>query len=112
MGFDCLTCGRQGLLSLLSDKADHPLQGIRRGLAHRLRLGPEDLAETLISGTGVFVNRISWALVHLKKTKAVSSFQTGVYQITENGLGLLTQNPEQLTLGSLGAYLEPDPEPR
>ena len=100
------------VLSLLSDKADHSLRGIREGIAQQLQLGPEDLADTLKSGTGVFVNRISWALVHLKKANAVSSVQTGVYRITEKGLGLLAQNPGQLTLGSLGAYAEPGPEPQ
>jgi len=50
------------VLRILADGAEHPVSEIRERIAKDLTLTPEELAEKLKNGNGLFTNRVAWAL--------------------------------------------------
>ena len=59
-------------LKALSDGAEKPVSEIRNHIAKAQGLTPEEMQELLPSGRQpVFVNRVSWALIHLSSRWSV-----------------------------------------
>jgi restriction system protein len=60
------------------------------------------LAEKLKSGnTGVFGNRLAWAVAKLKEAEILAASGRGVYRITDRGKALLDKNPPKITIKML-----------
>lgn len=97
------------LLALLADGEERPVQGIRDTLADQFGVTGEELEERLPSGhTQTYVNRVAWALAHLKGAACIASPQRGVYRITDRGLRLLAETPEaeRVDVRALNAHKE------
>jgi restriction system protein len=105
------------VLRFVSDGKNHSTAEMREGIAAKLNLTPDELAENLKSGTaGLFANRLAWAVFKLKEAEMLATVGRGIYRVTDRGLSLLAQNPQKVTVKTLllGApqgehALEPDP---
>lgn len=105
-GFQLLT---RPLLAFLADGQERSVQVIRKTLAEQLDLTEEELEERLPSGqTQTYVNRVAWALAHLKGARCIASPRPGVYRITERGQQLLAETPEtaRIDVRVLNAFQE------
>jgi restriction system protein len=97
------------LLVVLADGTERPVQAIRATLAEQFALTDEDLEERLPSGrTKTYVNRVAWALAHLKGAVLIESPRRGVYVVTERGRQILaeTSETERVDLRVLNAFEE------
>ena len=67
-------------LEALSDGAEKPVSEIRNHIAKAQELTPEEMQELLPSGRQpVFVNRVSWALLHLARAGLSERVRRGVW---------------------------------
>ncbi len=77
-------------LMQLEDKQEHRLQDLYTVLAGYFNLSDEDIIETLPSGKQTLLaNRVGWARTYLNKAGLIKVVRRAVFQITEEGLGIL-----------------------
>ncbi len=92
-------------LKALSDGAEKPISEIRNHIAETQGLTPEDMQELLPSGRQpVFVNRVSWALIHLGRAGLSERVRRGVWRLTEEGERLLANSPSSIDMNYLRNY--------
>jgi len=97
------------VLRFVSDGKDHSTAEMRRSIAGDLKLTPDELAEKLKSGnTGLFANRLAWAVAKLKEAEILAASGRGVYRITDRGKALLDKNPAKITIKTLFLGLPQD----
>ncbi len=66
-------------------------------------LSAEDVREMLPSGRqAVFVNRVSWAVIYMKRAALLERVRRGVYRLTDEGERLLYRAPSRIDLNLLG----------
>lgn len=97
------------LLVLLSDGEERQVQAIRDTLAEQFGLTQEELEERLPSGRQqTYVNRVAWALAHLKGAACLEAPRRGAYRITDRGQQLLAETPqgERVKVRTLNAFKE------
>lgn len=93
------------LLEELKDGQMHTIKEIKVTLAQKFNLSDDDLAEMLPSGRQTkFINRLSWAGTYLKKAGLISGPARGVFQITQEGLSVLSENPSIINVEYLERY--------
>lgn len=94
-------------LKLLSDGNEHSLSETHDALAKQFQLTDTELRELLPSGRQpIFRNRVGWARTYLKKAKLLISPKRAHFKISERGLDLLKENPDQITSKFLTRYEE------
>ena len=92
-------------LKALSDGAEKPVSEIRNHIAKAQGLTLEETQELLPSGRQpVFVNRVSWALLHLARAGLSERVRRGVWRLTEEGESLLADAPPHIDLNYLRNY--------
>ena len=92
-------------LKALSDDAEKPVSEIRNHIAKAQGLTPEEMQELLPSGRQpVFVNRVSWALIHLGRAGLSERVRRGVWRLTEDGESLLADAPPHIDINYLRNY--------
>ena len=92
-------------LEALSDSAEKPVSEIRNHIAKAQELTPEEMRELLPSGRQpVFVNRVSWALLHLARAGLSERVRRGVWRLTEEGESLLADAPPHIDMNYLRNY--------
>jgi len=91
-------------LELCEDKEEHKLSNVVPVLADELELTEEDRAETLNSGKSRFKNRVSWARTYLIKAGLIESKRWGHFNITNEGLKVLSENLDEITDDYLMKY--------
>ncbi|HDP99032.1 MAG TPA: restriction endonuclease [bacterium] len=88
------------MLPLLKHLSDNKIRSSREtfdALANEFNLTEEERKELLPSGQQlVFLNRISWAKVYLKKAGLIESPRRGYFKITESGIKTLNKSPEKI----------------
>jgi len=90
------------VLRLMSDGKDHSTAEMRERIAFDLKLTPSELAEKLKSGnTGLFANRLAWAVAKLKEAEILAASGRGIYHITDRGRALLDRNLPKITMKTL-----------
>ena len=89
------------VLRLAGDGAEHSTSKMRERIAAEFKLTPEDLAEKQKSGSGMFANRLAWAVVYLKRAELLTPAGRGVYRITNRGKAPLKENPPEITTKTL-----------
>lgn len=94
------------VLRIVEDGAEHTIPEMRQRLAEELKLTPDELATKLKNGTGLFANRLTWALIYLRKAELLTLAERGVYRITPRGLDLLKRNLPKITVKTLHEYPE------
>lgn len=82
------------LLRHLRDGKEHQLKDVRENIATQFALTTADRNELLPSGKqAVYDNRLGWAKTYLGKAGLIRTLRRGVYQITDRGREVLSQNP-------------------
>ena len=92
-------------LKYLADGKEHGLSETHDALAEQFKLNDDELRELLPSGRQpVFRNRVGWARTYLKKAGLVTSPKRAHFRISDNGLSLLKENPNEITSKFLTRY--------
>jgi restriction system protein len=95
------------LLKFAGDGTEHSLRETIEALADEFDLSDEERKELLPSGQqATFDNRVGWARTYLKKAGLLESTRRGYYQITGRGVGVLKQNPPEITASFLRQFPE------
>ncbi len=93
------------LLQCFKDKQIHSLKECTDKLSIIFRLSSEEIAELLPSGNQpVMYNRVGWAKFYLEKAGLVKGVSRGKYIVTEEGLKLLSKNPQYINNETLSTY--------
>ena len=79
-------------LITLVDGKEHDIKEIREIVAKKKKLTDEDLKETLNSGKCKYFNRIGWTATYLKKAGLINSVKRGMFNITDEGNKIITNN--------------------
>ena len=78
---------------------------VRERIAATEGLNPENLRELLPGGRQtVFVNRLSWAVIHLERAGLLERVDRGVYRLKQDGETLLSRSPSRINLKLLRKY--------
>ena len=89
-------------LKALSDGAETKISDVRQRVIDAEGLTSEQLQELLPSGRQtVFANRVSWAMIYMRKAGLATRVRRGVYQLTADGKSLLAQAPSKIDLNLL-----------
>ncbi len=92
-------------LKYLADGKEHGLSETHDALAEQYKLTDDELRELLPSGRyPVFRNRVGWARTYLKKAGLVTSPKRAHFRISDKGLSLLKENPNEITSKFLTRY--------
>lgn len=93
------------LLQLLNDKLIHTSKECVAELSAILNLTEEEKSELLPSGKQTIIsNRISWARFYLEKAGLIKVVSRGKYQITQEGINLLSEHPITINNDILHRY--------
>jgi len=80
---------------------------LRNTVANSLGLDEADLQKKLPSGRQtLFANRVAWANVYLQRAGCIRRVQRGVYEATDRGRELLSQDLDRINLQSLRRFSE------
>ena len=92
-------------LKYLSDGREHELSETVEVLAEQFGLTDDELRKFLPSGhQQVFRNRVGWVRTYIKKAGLMTSPKRAHFRITDRGLGLLIENPPEISTQSLTRY--------
>jgi restriction system protein len=95
------------LLKTAADKQEHSLSETTENLALQLHLSNQDRNELLPSGKQrKFDNRVHWARTYLVKAKLLTSTGRSKFCITERGISVLKDNPQQINVRFLKQFPE------
>ncbi len=96
------------LLQLMNERDNEVSNAVVvQTLGQRLNLSENDLREMLPSGNQRrFVNRVAWAIAHMKKALLLEPTKRGYCQITARGRELIAKLPEKIDLKLLDEYPE------
>ncbi|MBN8569506.1 MAG: restriction endonuclease [Ignavibacteria bacterium] len=98
------------ILKYLGDGKEYSSKDILQKVTSDFDLTPEEISELLPSGTTrVVVNRIGWALSHLKQSDLIESTKRSYYKLTDSGRSVLQQDLERIDLKflrTLPSYLK------
>ena len=93
------------ILEILSDGKEHNIKEIKEKSAENFNLTDEEIKELLPSGTQSIVNnRVGWGRTYLKKAGLIESKKRGIFNITKEGLKLLSNKPDKITVQTLENY--------
>ncbi|MBF0551760.1 MAG: restriction endonuclease [Deltaproteobacteria bacterium] len=94
------------LLKFASDGNEHSFRDAVNAIAKQLNLTENDSSEKLQSGGGKFYHRVNWACTYLRKAALLSSNKRGFFQITERGIEVLNNSPEEINNHFLSQFDE------
>lgn len=95
------------LLKYLGDRKEHHIRDTIEGLAREFGLTPEERKELLPSGQRhTFDNRVGWVRTYMKKAGLIKSTRRGYFRITEKGLKVLEERPEEISIRFLKKFPE------
>lgn len=95
------------LLRYARDGQLHSMREAIEALAIEFDLSEEERKELLPSGKqSVFDNRVNWAKTYLKKAILLEYPQRGFFRITERGLNVLVQAPQEINNSLLRQFPE------
>lgn len=93
------------ILEFLRDEQRHSFNDIKLYTIKSLNLDEASLSELLPSGRQtVFSNRIGWARTHLKKAGLIESPARAIFNISKEGLKVLSENPDVIDNNYLMQY--------
>ncbi len=95
------------LLKLAGDEQEHKISEVTDMLADQFELSDEERKVLIPSGRqSLFYNRVGWARTYLVKAGLLEKTRRGYIKITERGLELLKENPNEITAKFLRRYPE------
>lgn len=85
------------ILTFLSDGSVKKTREIINKIIQEFKITPEETKELIPSGRAKLIdNRVGWACTYLRKHGLISSPQRGQNKITEDGIDLLSKNPDRI----------------
>lgn len=94
-------------LEVLADGHERSIAEIRKLVADRMNISPNDRAERIPSGVYArYEDRVNWSIAYFKQALIVEAIRRGVYKIAPRGLALLETNPSQIDIPLLMQYPE------
>jgi restriction system protein len=95
------------LLKISGDEKEHKFNEVVEILAQQFKLTDEDRKELLQSGKQAkFDNRVGWASTYMKKAGLLESTGRGKLRITQRGINVLRDNPENINAKFLKRFPE------
>lgn len=95
------------LLRLAADGREHSAREAVEQLADHFSLSEDERKELLPSGAqATFDNRVGWARTYMKKAGLLESPRRGYFKITQRGIQVLKQNPDEINNKLLEQYKE------
>jgi len=95
------------LLRLADDQKEHSIHETIDYLGKEFNLTESELNEWLPSKTQkVFYNRVYWAKAYLKMSGLVENIKRSYFKITQRGIDVLKDNPEQINIKFLRQFPE------
>ena len=92
-------------LIALADGSETPIAKVRDRVETSEGLTPEDVREMLPSGRQpAFVNRMSWAVMHMERAGFLERTKRGMYRLMPEGERLLSRTPSRIDLNVLRGY--------
>src|SRR5262249_21454095 len=89
-------------LAVHQDRQPHTSAALRDRIAAEMNVSAEDRAIILPSGRQtLFANRVAWAVTLMAQAGLLDRPARGVTQITDRGIGVLTQRPDRVGVGSV-----------
>lgn len=86
-------------------KEDFSNKELQEKLSQKFQLTEDEKNEMLSSGKQkVIINRIAWAVIHLKRAGLIDSERRGYYKITTSGIQVVKQKPETVNLKFLEQF--------
>ena len=92
------------LLEIIKDKDEYKVQEITEEVIDYIDISDEDKEITLPNNEPVINSRISTANTYLKKAELIESNRFMYFNITEEGLRVLDENPDKITEEDLMEY--------
>ena len=92
------------LLEIIKDKDEYKVQEVTEEVIDYIDISDEDKEITLPNNEPVINSRISTANTYLKKAELIESNRFMYFNITEEGLRLLDENPDKITEEDLMEY--------
>ncbi len=93
------------LLKFAGDKKEHSISEAIEKISKLFNLSEDEKKELLPSGQQPIVsNRTAWAKTYLKKAGLLESTKRSYFKITENGLGVLKENPAEINVKYLDRF--------
>ena len=93
------------VLSAYANAQDPSLADVRQAVARATGLTDKDIQEMLPSGhQSVFVNRVSWAVIHMARAGLLKRVRRGSYVLTQDGERLLARKPSHIDLDILREF--------
>jgi len=94
-------------LAAHQDRQPHTSADLRDRLAAQMHVSAEERAIMIPSGRApLFSNRVAWAVTHLAQAGLLDRPARGVTQITDRGIGVLTQHPQRIDIKVLRQFPE------
>lgn len=95
------------LLKLIAERGSILTRDAIEGVSAQFQLTPEERKVLLPSGNQeVIVNRVGWARTYLKKAGLLTSPQRGTLEITERGMKVIAEKPQQINVSFLKQFPE------
>jgi restriction system protein len=95
------------LLKVVSDRQEYTVRDIIEKLSEQFGLTDEERKELLPSGQqAVFDNRVGWARTYMKKAGLLETPRRATVVITQRGLDVLAQNPQEINARFLRQFPE------
>jgi restriction system protein len=95
------------LLKIVSDRQEYTVRDIIEKLSEQFGLTDEERKELLPSGQqAVFDNRVGWARTYMKKAGLLETPRRATVVITQRGLDVLAQNPQEINARFLRQFPE------
>ena len=85
------------VLSILKDGKQYTRKSVANIIAKNRNFTTEDKSERINSGQLKYINRVGWTCTHLKKATLIESKKRGYISITDEGLKILNNCPQNLT---------------
>jgi restriction system protein len=95
------------ILNIAAEKGteDFSNKELQEKLSQIFQLTEDEKNEMLSSGKQkVIINRIAWAVIHLKRAGLIDSERRGYYKITPKGIQVVKQKPETVNLKFLEQF--------
>ena len=92
------------LLEIIKDKDEYKVQEVTEEVIDYIDISDEDKEITLPNNEPVINSRISTANTYLKKAELIESNRFMYFNITEEGLRVLDENPDKITEEDLMEY--------
>jgi restriction system protein len=95
------------LLKFSADGLEHTSREAKDALSHDFGLTQEERRQLLPSGNQtIFKNRVAWAKSYLKMAGLITNTKRGVFKITDQGMQVLSQNPDRIDIKFLRQFPE------